>query len=251
MKYDIHGVEEIDTVAAARIVEVCVRRYKVGCPKTTLGLATGRTFEGVYQKLVEILNSPDTMQAQFDMTTEQTKDMLSRLELFGLDEYASVPADDPNSYAYYYQRRVVEPLGLRPEQMHVPRDGNYLDGVHIDFQLLGIGVNGHIGFNEPKSYVNSTTRLVKLAEETIVINRTLWTDPSKMPTQAYTMGIHDILAADKILLVAKGESKAKIMEALLYGKGATLDIPASLLDLHSDATILMDTLAASQLGLAT
>ncbi len=251
MKFTLRSSEEIDYYVAGRIVKFCVSKYRSGQAKITLGLATGRTFEGIYEKLSELINCEEFMLSRFQMNHQETRNMLSRLELYGLDEYKGVAPDDVNSYAYYYQTRVVEPLGLRPDQMHVPRDESYLVGVHIELQLLGIGVNGHIGFCEPGSFANSRTQLVDLAPETIEINRTLWDDPEKMPSQAFSMGIYDILGADEILMVAKGATKAPIIGKLAYGNGATRDIPASVLELHSTVMAVIDPLAGTEIGLVT
>lgn len=213
-------------------------------PECILGLATGSTMEPVYAKLLDHAkqkNSPD----------------LSRLTTFNLDEYIGLPASHPQSYSHYMHQHLFDRLGLHDNQVNLP-NGTSANLEHecaqysaaiakaggLDFQLLGIGTNGHIGFNEPGTPFDSLTHVIELSDNTRLDNSRFFDDPTEMPTHAITMGIRDILEAKEVVLVATGEHKADVMN-LLYRTPADPEMPASALKLHPNARIYLDAAAAS------
>lgn len=214
-------------------------------PDCRLGLATGSTMEPVYARLLQRMqkDAPD----------------LSRLTTFNLDEYIGLPASHPQSYNYYMHHHLFDRLGLDNSQIHLP-DGMSSDPDHecrnysaaiasaggLDFQLLGVGTNGHIGFNEPDTPFDSLTHVIELSENTRLDNSRFFDNTDEMPTHAITMGIKDILDAREIVLVATGEHKADVMN-LLYRTPADPKMPASALKLHPNVRIYLDAAAASRL----
>src|SRR5579859_2709275 len=189
---------------AARIVAAAVRAN----PKIVLGLATGSTPLGMYEELVALHRSG-------------TLDF-SRATSFNLDEYLGLPKDHPQSFHYFMHSNFFSRVNSSPEKIHIP-DGSiradysqYCEGYEraiksaggIDLQILGIGRNGHIGFNEPNSSLASRTRLKELTRETIEDNRKFFPPGMEIPECAITMGIGTILDARRILILATGKSKA-------------------------------------------
>lgn len=214
-------------------------------PDCVLGLATGSTMEPVYAELIRQVaaNQPD----------------LSRLTTFNLDEYINLPTSHPQSYYYYMHQHLLDALGLDDSQAHLPSGmcsdqerecANYSAAIAaaggLDFQLLGVGTNGHIGFNEPGTPFDSRTHVVELSANTRLDNGRFFDNQAEVPTHAITMGIRDILEAKKVVLVATGEHKAETMN-LLYRTPADPQMPASVLKLHPDACIYLDPAAASRL----
>jgi len=184
---------------------------------------------------------------------------LSGASAFALDEYVGIPADDPRSYADTIRRTVTEPLGLDPDRVHVP-DGMaddlaagcqayeraIRDAGGVDVQVLGIGGNGHIGFNEPGSSPDSRTRVEQLTEQTRRANARYFDDPEQVPSRCVTQGLATIMAARALVLVADGEQKAEAVAAAVEGP-VTTDCPASLLQHHPNAVLVVDRAAASRL----
>ena len=176
--------------------------------------------------------------------------------VFALDEYVGLPPGHPAGYRAVVDATVTIPLGLDPARVHVP-DGNAPDlelaaaefetaigrAGGVDLQVLGIGRNGHIGFNEPGSSVDSRTRVVELADQTRRDNARFFSSVDAVPTLAVTQGIATIMSARRILLIARGESKADAVERLLSG-GADPSFPASILHEHDEVTVLLDASAA-------
>ena len=203
-----------------------------------LGLATGASPIALYDKLA-------------------TSDLdFSDVVSVNLDEYLGLDGNDPQSYRYFMNEHLFNKKDFK--QTYVP-DGKQADrdrAVHdydqilsqhpIDLQLLGIGRNGHIGFNEPGTSFDSTTHIVDLTSSTIEANARFFEDPSKVPTQAISMGIASVMAAKKILLVAYGENKADAIAATINGP-ITKEVPASILQKHLDVTLIIDDAAASKL----
>lgn len=216
-------------------------------PAAVLGLATGGTMEGVYAALI-----PKLRARMLD---------LSRLTTFNLDEYWGLAAEHPASYRSYMQARLFDPLGLAHEQTHLPRgdapdpdaearryERSILRAGGLDLQLLGIGRNGHIGFNEPTSSLASRTRIKTLTQSTRDANRAYFDATEEVPKYALTMGIGTILDARKCVLVATGTAKASAVRDMIEGPlGA--HCPATALQLHPRATIVLDADAASLLQL--
>lgn len=204
-------------------------------PESILGLATGSTPVGIYERLAEAYNLGDLD--------------LSGVTTFNLDEYCGLSEDDPQSYHYFMNSHLFSKVNIDRKKTHLP-DGNagdmekeckrydeMIEGCGIDLQLLGIGNNGHIGFNEPGPVFEKNTHCVTLDEGTIRANSRFFDDPRDVPRQAVTMGIKTIMLARKVLLVANGEAKKGILEKSLYGP-ITPMVPASVLQLHPDLTVV-------------
>ena len=211
-------------------------------PNCVLGLATGSTPEGVYKQLIDWYNKGDL---DFSQVTS-----------INLDEYVGLGHDHVQSYWYFMQKHFFEHINIRPDHVFVP-DGANPDAYFvcheydriiqhfggIDLQLLGIGVDGHIGFNEPGAAFELGTHRVSLQKSTIQANKRFFTSEEEVPTEAYTMGIKTIMQAHKVLLIASGPSKAEIMRDALYGP-VTPEVPASILQMHPDLTVVVDQEAA-------
>jgi glucosamine-6-phosphate deaminase len=235
--------DAVARAAADRVAAVVRRRADA-----VLGLATGSSPTGIYAELARRVAAEELD--------------LSAVTAFALDEYVGLPAGHPESYAAVLDRLVVRPLGLRPERVHVP-DGRAADleaaaeeydraiaaAGGIDLQLLGIGANGHIGFNEPTSSFASRTRIKTLAPRTRADNARFFASPDEVPTHCLTQGLGTILEAGRLLLVAQGEAKADAVAAAVEGPLAAV-CPASALQLHPRATVLVDEAAGSRLRLA-
>ena len=216
-------------------------------PASVLGLATGTTMERVYARLVTCARA-----RRVDVGS---------LRSFNLDEYCGLGPDHPASFAQYMATRFVGPLGLAPGQVRLP-DGLAADpqaeadryeadiaaAGGIDLQVLGIGQNGHIGFNEPTSSLGSRTRIKTLTASTRAANRAQFAPHEEMPRQAITMGIATILAARACLVLATGAAKAEAVAAMVEGP-VTAMCPASALQMHRRATVVLDPEAAGRLRL--
>jgi glucosamine-6-phosphate deaminase len=172
------------------------------------------------------------------------------LRLFALDEYVGISADDPRSYAAYVRSVIARPLGIPSENVHVPDGSTGADGAAyeraiaaaggVDVQIVGIGRNGHIGFNEPGSDAETRTRVVELDESTRRANAEHFDgELSRVPTHAMTQGVATILSARRIVLVASGAAKAAALRAALTGP-VTAANPASFLQRHPDVTVVAD-----------
>jgi glucosamine-6-phosphate deaminase len=215
-------------------------------PALVLGLATGRTPIRLYHELGAL-----HAHGQVDF---------SRVTTFNLDEFVGVPADHPGSYRVFMHEHLFSRVNLPPEQIH------FLDGMAadpdaecdryetaiaaaggIDLQILGIGTNGHIGFNEPARVLQPRTHRVTLTSSTRRSNASLFGgDPEKVPTEALSMGMASILHARRIVMIATGKSKAKCVERMVRGPIAT-KMPASFLQLHRDIELVVDRAAAAVL----
>lgn len=207
---------------------------------TNVGLATGKTYERFY----DILSNYSI----------KNKFSFSKISSFNLDEYVGIPNDDTCSYHYFMRNHLFSKIDLK--ESFIP-DGNSEDlkksamayehqiASHggIDIQYLGLGINGHIGFNEPGTPFDSRTHIAELAESTIREN-SVYFDGNQVPKKAITMGIGTILDAKRIVLIATGESKSKIVKQTLDGS-IEEKIPATALRLHQDATLLLDRDAGS------
>jgi glucosamine-6-phosphate deaminase len=212
-------------------------------PDSNLGLATGGTPRAMYDKLIEMYREDE-----IDFSEVQT---------FNLDEYCGLEADHPNSYHFYMNDNFFEEINIKKENIHIP-DGSaedfdkecrdYEESIKkargIDLQILGIGSNGHIGFNEPAESLNVATEVVDLTEETIAANSRYFESESEVPKKAISMGMATILKADRIVLLASGKNKAEAIKKAVIGKISTQE-PASLLQSHPQITILLDQEAAS------
>ncbi len=234
---------EVGELAARKVAHVIEHRAA-----PVIGLATG--------------SSPLAIYAQLAARVRAGKLDPSRMRAFALDEYVGIPAEHPESYVSVLGREVVAPLGLDPSQVSVP-DGRasdleaacrayeqaIRDAGGVDLQILGIGANGHIGFNEPTSSFASRTRLKTLAVQTRADNARFFDDPDEVPRHCVTQGLGTIMDAREVLLVAQGESKAAAVAATVEGPVTAL-CPASVLQFHEHATVIIDRAAAAQLTLS-
>ena len=212
-----------DQDEAGELYARCVADLIKGKPDAVLGLATGSSPLAAYRHLAAMVKAEDID--------------VSKVRGFALDEYIGLPLTHPESYHSTIHRTVVEPLGLDPEKVHVPGD----------VQILGIGTDGHVGFNEPGSSLASGTRVKTLAEQTRVDNARFFDDDiNQVPTHCITQGIGTILKARHLVLLAFGEGKAEAVEETCEG-GVSAFCPASALQLHPHATIIVDEAAASRL----
>lgn len=214
-------------------------------PSCVLGLATGSTPIGTYRQLIEWYEKGDL---DFAHVTS-----------VNLDEYKGLSGDNDQSYRYFMNHNFFSHINIPMERTFVPngleKDSDAACAAYneiirscggIDLQLLGLGHNGHIGFNEPGEAFEKETHCVDLTESTIEANKRFFEKEEDVPRQAYTMGIKNIMQARKILLVVSGEDKADILAQVLEGP-ITPQVPASILQLHNDVTVVADQAALSKL----
>ena len=218
-------------------------------PDTTLGVATGSSPLPVYRDLIARVERGDLD--------------LARVRVFTLDEYVGLPTDHPQAYRNFIRTEFTEPAGVADDRLHTPEAGGFdieQSCAHfeeamraaggIDLQLLGIGSDGHIGFNEPSSSLGSRTRIKTLHEQTRVDNaRFFGSESDLVPTHVVTQGVATILDARHVVLIAAGESKADAIAAAVEGP-ITAMVPASALQLHPHVTVVLDEAAAARLELA-
>lgn len=213
-------------------------------PNCVLGLATGSTPIGAYEQLVEWYRKGD-----LDFSTVTT---------VNLDEYKGIPKEHEQSYYYFMREKLFSKVNIDPERTFLPdgmepnsekacNDYNRIIASvgGIDLQLLGLGHNGHIGFNEPGMAFEAQTHCVNLTESTMKANQRFFASIKDVPRQAYTMGIKTIMQAKKILVVVSGEDKADILKTAFFG-AITPGVQASVLQLHNDVTIVADEAALSK-----
>ena len=232
--------EELSKKAAEEMLAV-IR----STPDAVLGLATGTTPLGLYARLIEDHKANGT---NYD-----------RIRTVNLDEYKGLPASHEQSYAYFMRHNLFEGLGIAPEQTNIEngmakdeaeecaRYDALLDAMPRDIQLLGLGSNGHIAFNEPQTPFGSGTHVVSLAESTIKDNARLFASQDEVPRKAFTMGIRHIMQAKRILILASGANKAEAVFRMTRGQ-VTEEVPASVLQLHPDCTLIVDEAAAARLA---
>ena len=220
----------------AKIIAECVKQK----PNAVLGFATGATPEGVYACLTQMYR-----EGKLDFSSVTT---------VNLDEYYPISPEDPQSYRTFMEEHFFRQVNIDPANTHLP-SGNAPDPVeeaeryeallsslgYADLQLLGVGHNGHIGFNEPAEALTVATHLTPLTESTLQANSIYFTD-RPMPTEALTMGMASILRARKILLLVSGKGKHAALARLLEGE-ITTECPATFLLLHPDCTVLCDRAA--------
>ena len=216
-------------------------------PNCVLGLATGSTPIGTYARLVE-----QYKQGDLDFSSVTT---------VNLDEYKGLNRENDQSYYYFMHDnlfskvninldRTFLPNGMEPDAKKACEDYNRVIAATggVDLQLLGLGHNGHIGFNEPADYFEAETHCVDLTESTITANRRFFASEEEVPRQAYTMGIKTIMQAKKVLLVVSGADKAAIVKEAFFG-AITPKVQASVLQLHNDVIIVADEAALSEVSL--
>lgn len=235
-----------DFVAMSRVAAGILTRAIRKKPDSVLGLATGSTPKGVYRELVR-----EFEKGEVDFSSVTT---------FNLDEYLGLPAGDPRSYRFFMWEELFRHVNVPEERIHIP-DGSVTKDLYrrcdeyeqairraggIDIQLLGIGKEGHIGFNEPTSSLGSRTRVKTLTAETREANRRFFSAEENLPECVITMGIGTILEARRILLIASGIEKAEAIERAVEGPVSS-SCSASALQLHGSVTVIVDEAAASRL----
>lgn len=226
---------------AANIIAAKIRNK----PDALLGLATGRTMESLYSLLIDKHNNEGLD--------------FSSISSVNLDEYVGLPGTHEQSYRFYMNKHLFSQVNINPHNTHLP-DGiaedipaecrRYEQVIKnkggIDLQLLGIGTDGHIGFNEPGSSLVSRTRIKTLTKETVDQNGAIFGDPDKVPRHALTMGVGTIMDAHQVILLATGDSKAQIIADAVEGP-ITSWVTASALQMHPSAIVIVDEEAAAKL----
>lgn len=233
--------EQVNKVGATILANIVLAK-----PNAILGLATGGTPVGIYKELVE--------------KNKQGLLSFSEVRTYNLDEYVGIDGDHDQSYRYFMNENLFNHIDINKANTHVPNgkvadaeaecvryDAEIEEAGQLDIQLLGLGHNGHIGFNEPDESQVPGTHVVELAQETRQANARFFANIDEVPTHAITMGVGTILKAKKILLVVKGEDKADIVKQALQGP-ITTQCPASLLQLHPNLIVLLDKAAGSKLS---
>ena len=232
--------DEMSRAAASLIAAQVLQK-----PDSVLGLATGSSPIGAYKKLIQWYQV-----GALDFSACST---------LNLDEYVGLTPDNDQSYAYFMRQNLFDHINIKPENLNIPDGTNpdaagecaRYDGVieafgGADLQLLGIGRNGHIGFNEPGDCFVKETHVVDLTESTIDANARFFASRDDVPRKAYTMGIGGIMMARRVVLVACGEDKAEAVAKTVSGP-ITPEVPASILQLHRDFVLIADEAALSQL----
>lgn len=237
------NAQRVGEVAAAKAARIAA---PIG-PKVVLGVATGSSPVQTFAELARLVASGDLD--------------LSEASAFALDEYVGIPEGHPESYHEIIRQTVTEPMGLDPARVHVP-DGfatdlqaacrAYEDAIKavggVDIQFLGVGSNGHIGFNEPTSSLSSRTRIKTLAAKTLEDNARFFDSIDDVPRHCLTQGLGTIMDARNVILVATGTNKAHAIAQVIEGP-ITAMYPGSVLQLHPHATIIVDSDAAAELTL--
>ena len=212
-------------------------------PNCVLGLATGSSPIGTYKQLIEWYNKGDLDFAE--------------VKSVNLDEYRGLSKESDQSYVYFMHHNFFDHINIKPENINIP-DGKNPDAAAecarydhvieslggVDIQLLGIGRNGHIGFNEPGAAFEKDTHCVNLTESTIEANKRFFASIDDVPRQAYTMGIRSIMHAKQVLLIASGKDKAEAVYKSFWGP-VTPEVPASVLQLHQNVILVADEDALS------
>lgn len=238
--YQVKNYDEMSKKAASIIAA-----QVAAAPESILGLATGSTPTGAYRYLREWYES-----GSLDF---------SEIRTINLDEYKGISRENEQSYYYFMKRNLFDHVNICQENTHIPNGEDpdsekvcreyekLIRSTGIDLQLLGIGRNGHIGFNEPADSFAEECHCVALAKSTIEANKRFFESEDDVPKQAYTMGIGTIMSAKKILLLASGEDKAEALYQMICGK-ISAKVPASVLRLHQNVTIIADQAAMSKIN---
>ena len=230
--------DEMSRKAAAIIAAQVIHK-----PNCVLGLATGGTPVGTYKNLVEWYKNGDLD--------------FSEVSTVNLDEYRGLPREHRESYWSFMHRNLFDHVNIPQDRINLP-DGTNMDADAeckrydaviasmggVDLQLLGIGHDGHIGFNEPSDAFDMGTHCVDLTEETIEANKRFFASRDEVPRQAYTMGTHTIMSARKVLMIVSGKDKAEIIKKAFFGP-VTPHVPASILQMHPNFVLVADEDALS------
>lgn len=241
MEVIIQDTREKASQLAAKVIAKQVREK----PNSVLGLATGRTPLATYRELIRLHREEALSFA--DVTT------------YNLDEYIGLPPEHPQSYRYFMNREFFDHIDIAPERTNLPLgntecprtecrryEGNIKASGGVDLQLLGLGSNGHIGFNEPTGSLNSRTWVKILSENTIRDNSALFTNPEDVPRYCITMGIGTIMESERIVVLAFGHRKAKAVAQMIEGPITSM-CPASALQFHRRVIVIVDEEAAARL----
>ena len=235
----VKDYETLSQVASQMIIDLIKSK-----PTATLGLATGGSPVGLYQALIK----------RYQAGEVSFKDV----KTFNLDEYCHLNRNHPESYYSFMHRQLFDHIDILEENTHLPNAqvadltqacnayNQLLAQSTIDLQLLGIGGNGHIGFNEPNTPFDSVTQIIELTEKTRQDNQRFFQSLDEVPRFAITMGIKNIMDAKSILLIASGKAKAEAIRRLIDGQ-VHISFPASILNQHPDVTVIVDEEAASLL----
>ena len=240
MKVLVFDTYDEMSFAAAEIMADVIKEK----PQCVLGLATGSTPVGMYECLAEKCSS-----GELDFSLVKT---------VNLDEYYPISPDNKQSYRYFMNENLFSKVNIKLENTRVPAGDaadpdiecaeyeKYIDSLGgIDIQVLGIGQNGHIGFNEPDSFLYTDTHVTELTESTMQANARFFSEDEVMPTKALTMGMGSIFKARKIIVMANGEKKRDAVTKLLSGK-ITTECPVTFLNLHGDVTVICDKSAIGE-----
>lgn len=235
----VENYNEMSKVAADLITKEVIAK-----PNLKLGLATGSTPIGTYEEIVNIYRNNNDLS-------------FKNVIVFNLDEYVGLSPKNEQSYKYFMKEKLFNHIDIKENNCHIPNGlasnleeeaKNYDDLLesygYADIQLLGIGDNGHIAFNEPNCYLNCKTNIVNLKEETIIANSRFFNSIDEVPKKAISMGLKGIMSAEKILLLASGKNKATAIKRMLEETIST-ENPSSILNLHKNVTIIIDKDAAS------
>ncbi len=232
---------ELANIGAGQIAQLIQRK-----PAAVIGLATGASPVCLYDRLVELY--------------EQGEIDFSQVRFFNLDEYCGLAPDHPQSYCYFLHHHLLDRVNVQPQNVQlqvIPADRDraqiaaaYEQAVEaaggVDLQILGIGGNGHIGFNEPDETFSESTHFTRLTPETMAANKRFFADDETVPAEAITMGIGTIMNAREIVLIATGAQKAQAVRDALEGP-VSPHCPASILQQHDNVTFLLDEAAAAQI----
>lgn len=233
----VNNYEELSKVAAKEFSKVIKEKENA-----VLGLATGGTPVGMYKELIKMY--------------EKKELNFSKITTVNLDEYIGLNPEHNQSYRYFMNNNLFNHINIDKSNTFIPNglaedleaqckeyDQKIVELGGIDIQLLGVGNNGHIAFNEPNSELSSGTHIISLTDNTIEANARFFDNIDDVPRKAITMGVGGIMKAKKIILIASGESKAEAVKGIFSGK-ITTENPATMLQMHRDVTIIVDEAAA-------
>lgn len=241
--YKCKDYDEVSKKAANIVIQNMIQK-----PNIILGLATGSSPIGIYNYLIKAY--------------QDGLISFKEVKTYNLDEYVGIDKLHPQSYSSFMNRVLFDHVDINKNNIHIPNSNSIdindlaneynklLFGNQRDLQILGIGENAHIGFNEPGSSVSNQSFVTKLSEETRKANARFFSSLEEVPKYAVTMGIKNIMFSKKIILVATGNNKAKAVYNMVYGK-ITEEVPASFLQLHPDVVVIIDEEAALELHMET
>lgn len=237
----VKDYEEMSEKAANIVIE-----HMKSLKRPVIGFATGSTPIGLYNCLVK--------------KYQQKEVSFKHATTFNLDEYVGLPKENKNSYHYYIHENLFQHVDIQPENVHIPNGmaedleqecmtyDRLISKNKIDIQILGLGLNGHIGFNEPGTSFKSRTHIVKLDQSTRKANARFFQSIDEVPTKAITMGIETIMESKKILLLVSGKKKADALARLLGNSDISEEFPASILRQHNDVTVIADEEALKKIN---